>query len=1628
MKSIIKYLLLSLLIPLELASQNIGNEWINLNQSYFRLSIPKTGIYKVTRQQLLDAGVPLSSNDFSPQKIQLFLKGNEIPCYIKEGSPGQIDYILFYAEKNDGEFDLDMYDNPDNQTNPNYSLINDTASVFLTANDNINNLRYTLESDVNFQGYTPENYCMSTVCGEYTNTYYPGVEDCEYVRAEGWFDNVVLDLGKTITKTIATPDFKNVNQTTTYNIAYISFSKDFHPHHINTTGPGFVHDTIFGGYQSIHITKNVQPANLDAETTITLSNINDQNNTATSKIAMSYIQIKYPRGFNANCDKKFNFLLPPSIDKKQYVEIEGFTCEGNPVLFDITNSKIIPVVNDNNTLKTLIPASSNEKNLFLIDENYYNSPTSITQSNFVNHASKDNDYIIITNRKLWESAKAYAAYRNAYLVDVDELYNQFGYGIQKHPMAIRNFMHYVFNNWQRPPSYLLLLGKSVQAIDTRTNPAVYSNCLVPTMGQFGSDDLLSTRIIGNGYAPALATGRIAAQNNNEVDIYLNKLQEFEQNKADEWMKRAIHFGGGSTAGEQQDFKRYLANYEAIFEDTLFGGSVTTFLKTTSGLEEKETSRADSVQNLINSGISLITFFGHGSVTLGYEGYIDEPSAFKNGGKYPFILANSCYSGNIHLNGKASKSEDWILIKDKGAIGFLAMVGHGEPIKLDYFSDRFYKNLSSLDYGESLGKNIVETKQWVEENKFDVKSTLQEFTLHGDPAIVLNSFSFPDLKVNQSEISFIPANITTQIDSFYMVITATNQAKTTNSSFVVEIKRKFQNDSTTSYSYKLQGLKYKKAYKLKLPVDKINGLGNNMFTVLIDANNDVEELDEINNTTTINTFIAAADVVPVLPYKYGLKKLDDFVLKGSSIDAFAGEQTSVFQIDTSYLFNSPFLISENIQHTGGIIQWMPDIDYKLGETYFWRVAKNDDNKNWMQSSFGIDMVKTGWRQADYGQLRDNELSFLNKSDKNRSFDFEDAQKTIVCKNIGSPQITNEYTSIYFDIDGITGVSSCGAIGAMIVVVIDSTTLLPWPSNKFPIGEVGHNNDPWCSGKGQENYFIFYSTTENMQKLAEFIGNKVPDGDYILIYSFMNGNFQNYNTYTTDVFKSLGAYQIEGTNNNIPYIFFTKKGDLSTAEEVIGNTTTARIEFSRNLKYKFAYGLMNSPTIGPALSWKQVNWKSHKEEDNPNEVAFLRVYGINNTGKDTLIADSIIDESYNLFNISTQQYPYLKLQFYTSDATYRTPSILDSWEVVYQPVTDIAINPQKELEFYNDTLQQGEKGKVSIAIENIGKNDADSTHVAYWLQNDKNENIPIWEHNLAPLKPGQSVVDTLSFSTLSKQGEHSFWMEVNPQSHDSQGIGYREQYYFNNLAYKRFYIQPDSTNPVLDVTFNGQHIMDGDLVSAQPEIVIQLSDENRYIPLNDTSLFSVYIKSHQTGIENKIAIGSNPNVEFIPAKLPENKAKILYNPRFSNDGVYELRVQARDINGNESGIYDYNISFQIINESTITNVFNYPNPFSTSTRFVFELTGSEVPDQMQIEIITVTGRIVKVIYLEDLEPLHIGKNVTQYFWDGTDMYGDPLANGVYFYKVDARLNGKKIKVRDNGTNQYFKNGFGKMYLMR
>jgi flagellar hook assembly protein FlgD len=294
-------------------------------------------------------------------------------------------------------------------------------------------------------------------------------------------------------------------------------------------------------------------------------------------------------------------------------------------------------------------------------------------------------------------------------------------------------------------------------------------------------------------------------------------------------------------------------------------------------------------------------------------------------------------------------------------------------------------------------------------------------------------------------------------------------------------------------------------------------------------------------------------------------------------------------------------------------------------------------------------------------------------------------------------------------------------------------------------------------------------------------------------------------------------------------------------------------------------------------------------------------------------------------------------------------------------------------------------------------------------------------------GDTLKVSYTIKTDEYPGNNTIYLSFNPDNDQA------EQYFFNNFLYKNVYVKPDNYNPLLDVTFDGVHILNNDIVSAKPHILINLKDDNRFLALDDTSLIKVQVK-YPNGILRTFSF-NNDTLRFSPPSLnnpgADNTAVIDFNPSFLEDGDYDLLVSGKDKSGNSAGTSSYKVSFNIINKPMISNLFNYPNPFTTSTAFVFTLTGSEIPQNLRIQILTITGKIVKEITKDELGTIRIGRNITDYKWDGTDQFGQKLANGVYLYRVITNLNGKsldKYKVEGDTTDKYFNKGYGKMYLMR
>src|SRR6185295_8865289 len=89
---------------------------------------------------------------------------------------------------------------------------------------------------------------------------------------------------------------------------------------------------------------------------------------------------------------------------------------------------------------------------------------------------------------------------------------------------------------------------------------------------------------------------------------------------------------------------------------------------------------------------------------------DDPSHYQNFGKYPIVMASSCFAGNFHNDPSAgiSNSEQFVLEPQKAAIAFLASVALGDAYYLFQYDTTLYNNISSRLYGAPIGRIIQQT--------------------------------------------------------------------------------------------------------------------------------------------------------------------------------------------------------------------------------------------------------------------------------------------------------------------------------------------------------------------------------------------------------------------------------------------------------------------------------------------------------------------------------------------------------------------------------------------------------------------------------------------------------------------------------------------------------------------------------------------------------------------------------------------------------------------------------------------------------------------------------------------------------------------------------------------------------
>ncbi|MEQ9188046.1 MAG: C25 family cysteine peptidase [Cryomorphaceae bacterium] len=1680
-------------------AQSHANAWIDYDpaRTYLEVRIASDGLYSISDVALSDAldavGVDIANVD--PRSVQVFGRGEEQYIHVEgqdDGSFDTGDYLEFYAQGNDGWLDASFYPSPEKHTNPYYSLYNDTASYYITWDPSgaASAFRYAPVPLA-----APSGQSLSYVWKEevkiYNSAYQKGkdlgggVPPGTYVGGKGWMSgNFGYNSGNTPSLApfaFNTPHAFNQASapTSTLEIAVGGVNNGAggsEAHHLEVStdnGNGFtvIDNLLYSSYaylqESWSIAKNLigSTTTVRLRTNTTISPLN----TTSDYSACAYIKLTYPRTLAMDGASAIAFEVPANAAEVSFSATD-FTTVSTGHLYDLGQHKRIEV-NHNTTTGTVQCniAPGVRRPFYLAASNAIQSLLADDLSQVVFSDPADiavaDAYVIISHGSLMAQAQSYASYRatdyNVVLLDIETLYDQFSYGVRKHPIAIRNFIDYAIAEWPSPPSSLFVLGKSIEEKTMRKNANHQRNTLVPAMGYPVSDVLLTAGLNGEKkHVPAVPTGRLAAREGQEITTYLSKIRDFEKSQNTllnpytldnrQSQKHILHFAGGDDVGENNRFKSYLSGYQAHVEDSLFGGKVFLFSKTSGNVIEQ--LNTDSVRALIKSGPAIMTFFGHASGNS-FDLSVDDPTLWENQGRYPVVIANSCFSGNIHLpvNAVASVSEQYVFTPNEGSIAFLATPDLSFETALNNYTQVFYRHLASTNYGASIGEQMKATCDDMLGDEQNASIAI-EMTLHGDPALKIYPHDKPEITVNDplhgADVRFKPRNITTDLDSFDVIVTLSNIGRSVTDPFSITVRRVLPNEQEIIETKELAGLNYEEDVIFRFATLPQVSAGENRLIIEVDQPLDLipEYIESANNIISSLTFnVSSSDIFPVYPYNFGVVPDFDITLRANTGFPMLPEAEYQIQIDTTDRYSSSFMKSTQITQRGAVIEWTPGLNaegFQDSTVFFWRVAPANDTSKWREFSFQVINDAVGWGQDHFFQYKSNPRDFLQYDRTQRQLDFTESSRDLFVQVIGNPSPL-DYNNNFYSLDGQSaplgeyGIASVNP--GMAVVVIDSMDLKPWGT--YGIGTSGNyenadkqfgnsNNGP--AHRSRVEYFFTFSITNanHMNSMINMLQNEVEDGQYLLIYTQLRGLFNDTNHWSEahlQYFESLGADSIRDAGDQLPYIFLVKKGYPNTSKEVIGSSANAVIKLSRKLFSNFRQGSMNAPVIGPAMDWSSAHFKSGSLDASVGDLNTATIS--KDDGSSSVLPYQTLTTagSIDLDGIAIDSFPYLQMEFNTEDNSFLTAGQLRNWHILYDPAPDMAINPIKGQTLQaNEQLNAGSNLHFGIAMENISDYSMGEFSVRYWYVNSDGELMEEMEVKYASAAAGEVIFDSVAFASQGLSGRYVFYMEVNPQGEN----WHREQYRFNNTAFLSVSIESDRKNPLLDVTFDGVHILNGDIVSPVPEIVMELKDENTVLLMDDTSSFDVFL-TDPSSIERRIPFYANGQeiMFFEPATSAQNKARITYQPKIAlKDGKYQLRVMGRDASGNESGDEAYTIEFEVINKSSVTHVVNYPNPFSTSTRFVFTLTGTSIPDVFTIQIMTVTGKVVREITKDELGPIHIGRNMSDYAWDGRDEFGDRLANGVYLYRVIMKVNGEEIDRRETAADQYFRKEFGKMYLFR
>lgn len=1615
-----------------------GNEWIDYDKEYYEIPIAEDGLYKLTAEDLQSAGLELS--EFQGKELAIIHYGKAIPLYVSNGGTWTSeDFLLFKGEKNRAFMDQFLYEGGKEWLlNKDYSLINDTSSYYLVV-DEFQALRYDKYSNVIDASKTPKAWHLYTdkqvFHDYYHKTYhksgYVSYYVSHFIKDEGWASRNVR------TRNINFHPSKVYLDSLQAELS-VKLVSDYDEHDLSVkiNGKEVVREEL-GSFDLREYTFPLTEEQIKRNR-LRLRIRGEIN--GRDRYSVVYATLRYARE-TVSVDGKY---FSDSLTENRYYAVRGI--DGSDAAWVLSGTHLFHA----------IPQSGNQiingsklpvgEKIEVFSTGAVKDAMISASRRFKNYDLEDTELIFLTSQSLVNSVPSlieYKAYRESVaggdfttaIVTVEELYDQFAYGIKRHPMAIKNFFYYL-DNLGTSLKYVFIVGKGIDFIESRTAEDFESPLIqefrVPTFGYPSSDDLLASPL--DRTEPLYAIGRLPYNTEEEIALYLDKVKANEASRsasvADNlWKKRVLHLNGGG-AEEYEIIKWHFKNMRDICVESTLNPHITTYAQTSNA--PIQFSAIEGIFNEINKGLKLVTFFGHSSsVSLSFD--LTREKSYDNYDKMPFLIALGCSAGNLNIPGE-SLGEIYGSFETGGFIGVWASTHFAFISPLSVIGQNFYKEAFNNTEGLRLGMLV---KEAIKASK-SYRRMSEQMMLMGDPALKFAIPQGPDIALDAGSVSHEPERPTISTDSIVLEFVVSNLGIVSEDSVLLDYVHTLPDGKQVRHSLGYIAIPdYKDSLQITIPVDSTMA-GFNSFNVRLNADKALKEWPDsiaYSNNEFIDigfsggyeVYIQDNHVRAVYPMDYAIVPVSQPELVFSGAPYVHDSTYVIIEMDTTELFNSPEKIHDEFFVYGGTRRWKVPKEIQDSTVYYWRVKSGRlaeiANSKWEEHSFIYLEGKTGWNQSHYYQFMDDGYEGMYLSEDRRFIQ----DSTVLSFHIDN-KINQNNEGILISYNGQRLNQSKYWLprfsGAYFHVLSEKN--LSIVSSCPPGGKYGAINT--------RNFALRtfpYDVRVDSSRIAlmNYLDNVVQDGRYVIfiIHEYQLSDSFNVEEWQADslindgknifnVLESYGAKKIRAMKQgtDLPYIFMFQKGTGRVFAEAIGQSEIDAIGATADFSYPQIEGIVHSTSISGFKSYDRLEYQIEKlDTSDYNTISVLP------QGDSTILATDSAS-TYNIINIDsivTSVHPYLSMQWLIGNAEHNDLPQIQYWRIYGERYGDYALSSGKLLADARATIRNFDTLRADFYIHNISFSTLDTGTIVIKLTDKNNQVVYSDEYAIeSSIEPFDSLYQTLNIPINTKSD--LLKLEIQLLTPDSL----HERILSNNILFKNYRIIHDKIGPTLSVYFNGYRIENGDIIPHKSRIEVLISDKSEVIPLSDTSNIEFNITDPDGNLMNYTF--ASANVDFIPAN--PFTAQLVIQGNFKEEGLYTFQVNASDKSGNPAGSIAYQVQFRIVLKDAISYFVNYPNPFTSSTQFLYTLTTDEVPPDYKMTIVNASGELVAELGPEQLGALRVGTHSTLP-WNGRGTEGQVLPPGVYFYRLT--LNGKsQYSHISNPFDKYFKHEWGKFMIVR